>query len=624
MGDSIAVILFTAAGFLAMVISLAVNHKYAARITGFTTLTAALGGFFVYGYGFSQQTDFLPLAVIRAVLGSLGMFLGRNDFSAVNGTPLFTPYASQFLFWLIHFLAMYSTASAALTTIGAGALRRLRLWMACKGDLTLIYGVNGDSVSFGKGLMESGRHTLVFIDDMPAANLANSISSMGCVLCKDANASTPDTHFLRSLRMRPGKRHLMTYALHKDAAQNLQFATALLAALKQAGIRPEQTTLALSGAEDSDGSQLQAFQNSYGFGSVTVFDDTTLAARLLIQEHPPCNTIRFDESGRATENFEALVIGFGQVAQAVLRHLVMHGQFEGSSFQLAVFAPNCRQVNGWLTSYSRALTQEYHISFHPHDARSPEMYQYLSARKDSLKYIVVCTGDVKLNREIADEIGRYLMQIRCEAAIHQCSYQGIRFPSKAGLPPKQKGLYTPDILCTDKMDRMAIGLNQRYCMGNGLTAQENWAGCDYFSRVSSRASADFIPALLCAAGKTAQEAMDGDWDLSPELLENLSRTEHLRWNAFHYVMGYDTMDASTYAARCEQYKSEKARTGKSSLRIGKDTVRRLHACLIPWEQLDALSEAENAVTGGNVDYKAMDRNNVLAVPEILRAGCDSK
>lgn len=47
-------------------------------------------------------------------------------------------------------------------------------------------------------------------------------------------------------------------------------------------------------------------------------------------------------------------------------------------------------------------------------------------------------------------------------------------------------------------------------------------------------------------------------------------------------------------------------------------MRRLHACIIPWDGLDALSERENAVTGGHVDYKAMDRDNVLALPALLR------
>ena len=53
-------------------------------------------------------------------------------------------------------------------------------------------------------------------------------------------------------------------------------------------------------------------------------------------------------------------------------------------------------------------------------------------------------------------------------------------------------------------------------------------------------------------------------------------------------------------------------------RIAKNTEGLTHACLVPWEALDALSERENAVTGGSVDYKALDTNNVLAIPDILR------
>ncbi len=624
MGESIAVILFTASGFLAIVVSLAVKHRFASRIATVTTAAAAIGGFLIYGYGFSQQTDFLLLAVMRAVMGVLGMFLGRNDFSAVSGTPLFQSYVSQFLFWLAHFLALYSTASAALTTIGAGALRRLRLWLACRKDITLLYGVNPDSVSFGKKLIAAGAPSPLYVDDSSASNLANAVAAMGSVLDSEPGAVTPDAHFLKKLRMRPGKKHLTLYALHKDAAQNLRYATALADALKQARIRPQQTSLSIFGAEDADGRHLQAYGEAYGYGSVVTFDDASLAARLLIQEHPPCDSVSFDETGRATEDFEALVIGFGRVAQAVLRHLVMHGQFEGSHFRLAVFAPDCQQVNGWFLSYNYAITKNYDISFHSHDARSAEMYRYLNSQKNSLKYVVVCTGDARLNQEITEEISRYLTRIRCGASVHQCSYQGIVSPSEAGLPPKQKGLYTPEVLCTHKMDRMAMTLNHLYCGDNGLTPEENWLHCDYFSRISSRASADFIPALLRAAGKTPDQALAGEWDLSPQLLENLSRTEHLRWCAFHYVMGYDAMDEETFSQRCRQYQAQKASEGHSSLRIGKDSSLRLHACLVPWERLDELSAAENAVTGGNVNYKAMDSNNVLAVPKLLEAGLHSR
>ena len=54
-------------------------------------------------------------------------------------------------------------------------------------------------------------------------------------------------------------------------------------------------------------------------------------------------------------------------------------------------------------------------------------------------------------------------------------------------------------------------------------------------------------------------------------------------------------------------------------RVCKNSEAMTHACLVPWEDLDALSARESEITGVRVDYKAMDRNNVLAVPDILRA-----
>ena len=92
----------------------------------------------------------------------------------------------------------------------------------------------------------------------------------------------------------------------------------------------------------------------------------------------------------------------------------------------------------------------------------------------------------------------------------------------------------------------------------------------------------------------------------------------MRWCAFHYVMGFRPMGDEEFDRRAAQYREEMQRAGTASLRIGKDMIRRRHACLIDWDALDALSDKENAVTGGKVDYKQMDRSNVLALPKILR------
>ena len=79
------------------------------------------------------------------------------------------------------------------------------------------------------------------------------------------------------------------------------------------------------------------------------------------------------------------------------------------------------------------------------------------------------------------------------------------------------------------------------------------------------------------------------------------------------------MSQEEFHHRAEVYRREAADTGVGRIRISKDLNQRIHACLVPWDQLDALSARENAITGKNTDYKEMDRNNVRAIPNVLRA-----
>ena len=147
--------------------------------------------------------------------------------------------------------------------------------------------------------------------------------------------------------------------------------------------------------------------------------------------------------------------------------------------------------------------------------------------------------------------------------------------------------------------------------------EELWRTCTPFSRESCRAAADFIPAYCKMAGISPEDAAAGHWDLSAELLENMARTEHLRWNAFHRSMGWRVMSDEEFDRRAALYLAQKS--GRPTIRIAKNDAEKHHACLVSWEELAVLSDKENAVTGGTVDYQQYDRNNILAVPSLLSA-----
>lgn len=619
--DILFVILSSVVCFLALIIVMAAKPKFTAMVTRIIFIIVAVTGLLFYGYGFMVTTGNFALSVIRSLLAVCGMYMGRMDWGSISAAPLMQNDWMPVLFWLVHLLALYSTASAAVVTVGAEALRKLRLWLARRGDLNLIYGVSNNTVALGKHLLREKKCAVVFVDSKPDAAKAASIARDGCVLRSDDNAMQADMRFLKAIGATAKGRRITLYAMEDSSSDNLQYAKYLLETMRSCQIQPEQTELVIRARESEAVAALQVLGDSYGYGAVTAVQESGLTARTLIQQYPPCDHISFDENGRATEDFEVLLVGFGHVGQTVLRQLVMNGQFEGSTFRAAVFAPDCNAVKGYFSRTYAQVLKNYDIRFYSFDARSEQLYDYLQERGRSIKYLAVCTGSEKMNNEIAEDLTGYLQGIGVDLPAYLCSHQGVKKFSPGDGTTKHHDLYRPEVMSMEHMDALAMLVNSQYQHDDGRTPLQHWLQCDYFSRMSCRATADFLPAMLKMVGKTKAQVLNSGWKLTPAQTENLSRTEHLRWCAFHFCMGFAPMSREEFDERADTYRRQLAE-GVKPLRIGKNMQNRTHACLVSWEELDALSEKENKITGKSVDYKAMDTENVLMIPRLL--GSDEK
>ena len=615
----IAVILCTTVLFLAIILALAAKPKFVSKMTGFFIVAAAVSGLFIYSYGYAYSSESVLLAIVRSLLAVCGMFVAKMDFSVVSGTPLFQSVWAQLFFWVVHLFALYATASAAITTVGAEALTKLRLWLARWGELNLIYGVTDDSIAFGKALLAEKKCSVVYVDRAVSSATVNSLTKNGCAVRMDAQALNATPQFLKSIGLRPGSRKVTLYAIGRDESENLPYARALLKSMEERGIRPEQTSLVIPAKEEFTVGQLQVLGERYGYGYVTCYRGASLAARLLMREYPPCESISFDHEGKATDNFEALLVGFGQMGQEILKHLVMNSQFVGSKFRADVFAPDCPDTGGYFAHSYPALIENYDIHFHSSNAHSQQMYDFLSERGKSLNYVVICTGSDKMNREIAENFSVVLHRMGRRLPMYLCSYQGISAYTEDGVFTIPYALCQPQTMSTAKLDRMAMVLNHHYQPDDGKTPMEHWMSCDYFSRMSCRASTDFVPAFLRASGKSKEEALAGQWEFSDALLTNLGKMEHLRWNAFHFCMGFTPMTEEEFRERAAVYQEQK-KSGKPSIRITKNMDGLTHACLIDWDSLVELAVREYEVTGKLVDYQLMDIKNVQAIPELLKMG----
>ena len=609
----IEMILIVAACFVAAVLNLAIDSRFRRRLTRFALVTAGIIGSVFYGYGYGWILGLSIPSVIRALMALCRMFGGINDLASIQAAPIFQLPAALSVFWLGHFLAFYVMASATITALGERLLRQLRVRMLRRGPLLVIYGINARSVGYGRRMAREKHRSVVFIDQEYNASFENSIKSFGAIIDSGTDALAGNLRFLQKMNMKPGSRRLELAALHTDSLKNLNYARALLDSMTARGITPEQTSLLAAGL-GHEAAALQALGEA-GYGSVFAFDDYELQARLMFRAHPPCDQIAFDSLGRATEDFHAVILGFGHMGRAVLNHLILSGQFEGSHFQADIF--DSAAQNGFL--HNHPLTKHYDIVFHSMNSTTDAFYSFLEEQGQQLSMIILCTGSREKNHEIAEDLAAWFPLSQPMPLVLQATRDGW-FRMNADRS-EAEGTRLEDTLDVDALDAMAMQLNQVYCQerGDTHTAPENWRKCDYFSRQSSRACADFYPAVLRATGKTAEEVLAGAWPPQEDMLENLARTEHLRWCAFHYVAGFSPMPESVWQDRAEQYRKNAA----SGFRISRDGQNRLQACLIPWEELDTLSQRENAVTGGSVDYKQMDRNNVLMLSRILAAQRDA-
>ena len=611
-----ALILSTAL-LLALILVMTLKPAFYNRLNAIFLIVAVMGGILFYGTGFMEKTGELAETVVRTTIAVLRMFLGVNELAAIDGTILVSTRMGRFVFWLLHLIAFASIASAVFSTLGSEALRHLRYLLSLRGDLTLLYGINENSLALGKECLTTEKTAVVFIDENAPKELVNEVNAAGMAVLSGLAAASCSARTMRRLHLR--KRKLSVYALHEDEDRNLFFALRLRDALKKKNIPPERTRISLPGAEDIIASMLQVSKEQYGFGYVNVFDACDLTARALIRTCPPWESVHFGDDGHAQEDYTCVIVGFGSHGQAVLKQLVMNGQFAGAKFHAAIFSNHFKREAGYLLADSPELLKEYDIQYFEADARGRDFYHYIEGHLRTLKLIAICTGETDVNREISDNLMLFLKRRDAEnICVVQCGDSAVRYQEQVGSPIRVVSIYTREYLSAEQADYNAMLLNATYDQSERST-WEKWVECDSFSKMSSRASADFIPAFLRIAGMSREEVLEGNWHPSNEFLQVLGETEHLRWNAFHFAMGYRPMSREEFESNAETWKQCEAEGKPCGIKIAKNSQARTHACLIPWDELDELSKKENRITGRNVNYKQIDIDNVLTLPKILQA-----
>ncbi len=634
----VAIVILTAIALFMLIVALTMLNRNNKGLTVAILIIISVGGLFFYGMGYTscavaQIQEGAPAgagllmlnAAFDTIISTVKMFSGFRDESVIAGFP---PVA-VLIFRLIHFLALAVTARAILTVFGSGMMARLKELLNRKGELAVIFGVNESSLRFGEELHKDGRYSVVFVGGSTGEGFASRVlERTGGILYSESWALDPDDEFFKRTGIsKKGHRTIVVYTLHEDENKNVAFASKFGIMLNKLEIPKERVSLTLlANMELNYGSFFQAKPGNelYGYGSVMVTERSYLIARALTDHYPPCDFVKFDTAKAvAKSDFHAVIAGFGKLGQFVLRQLVINGQFEGSNMKIYVFDPDLERKRGNIGFLSAPMLENYDIEFFD-DAVGSESFVEKIEKDRSISYFAVCMGDPIKNSACASIIQTVVHRINTEAAVLQCTLEGISYNRYKKGSVDEWPVFTRDSLDIILADKAAMALNYIYCRSNkdedpGKAAVDHWVNAGYLDKMSSRASAEFTGAYLRMSGKSEEEILASEnFDINGEQLENMAKTEHLRWCAFHYSFGYTPMPPEVFEENGKQYKREIKKKGTSSVIIQKDYTKRYHACLIPWDELDELSEKYTAYTGKKKNYKQDDRNNVLQLPELLK------
>ncbi len=622
------------------------GRKALAKMSGVMFAIAMLCGFTLYTIGYLPEHAAPGEALqsmLRGIFSTGRMFLVNDDYSYILGREdkqwLVENMWFQLIFWLSHVLALFVSVSAILSLFGRQLLSTLRLRIGFYQSTYIICCSENDSRALalcqnimthdGTCSRPDRKRLIVFICESVSEETREVVELLGGVALTYHRSEQFDKILAKAgfaySQLRIGS--LKMFIMPEKETMAYELSKSALAYAQSIKIPASRLSLYVVSETEWMSDKLKQATNAGPKYELFIFSQAELAARKLVAMMPPCQAANI-VNGKASDDFTVMILGFGQLGKQVLRRFVMNGQFIGGKMQTIIVDKDLDHCFGQFHARYPGVTANYAIDRKCMDVRSEVFYDHLNEWKDRISYIVVALGDDVLNLEIANDLSQYFARHDTSSSRHiavgVCDQSLVSGADngKMSFFSDDRDIFSESVLIREETDRMAKAVSSVY---NKCTAPEEanrlWYQSSYLSRESNRAVADFLPTMLSLIGYEMQNSPSPEnFLLTPAQTELLAMTEHLRWNAFHHTMGFTTMSIKEMHQRIQNLKE----SGQSIDLCRIDTEKKQHICLVPWDELDALSSSynnalrENGVNS-NRDFKQNDIDNVQNIPLFTKA-----
>ncbi len=486
-------------------------------------------------------------------------------------------YRPRYHYFAYHFTVVFFVAAVLFSIFGRGLVNRLRKRMCPNRHLNIFWDVSDSGKMLARHLLErTWEKQPVFMlppelqykdDDFKL--VTHNLDAM------DAIWQTADIRTSAKSNLR-GDRH---YFLGPSGHDNVRRANNLIEQLQKFGYGNRKIMVYVAIENDTDERVFAQWADSVkgecsdesaeGYITPVLIRQADLIARKFIVDHPmlACPGVTVDDgTAQVQGEFRVLLLGLGAVGKAVLKEMVGNGQFVGASgFSVDVIEADETTRQAYQSLHAEAM-RTYHIGFlEGVEAEGAGFGDFIAANFRKYNRIVVCLSGDEMNIRVADRIA-----MSADAAgIGPAA--GVVF-ARVSDPSRYEWLKpNPLVTCfgnldevclemvchSDPLEQMAKVLNGEWAKDKSADGLDKaWRDAPYANQCSSRSSALGELSLVRLLGFRAVPAgTDGERaevrtgatreEFAARLdahVDLLARNEHLRWNAYHLMLGYASWD----------------------------------------------------------------------------------
>lgn len=552
-------------------------------------------------------------SLFSAIFSSGRIMLMEIDLKETGQLAEYKSY--QAICMTVIFAAMLLLSTTLLSNIGGGVIGRLRLlflrFFGTRQNLYLIYGLSRETVYLAGDIRRNDRKATILLlqsrsgskaSDTMQTELENDafqhgVSKLSIVLEK------PLSFLPRIVKKCRKQTYLLllhpTYWKNTSMLQNLCVPNEPrdLSRLHIYVMNEQQKSEDVSGQE-----YLQSWDIHWvSREELTARQALMLPSFLHIFPAADCH------DGRIERELRLAVIGGTDISEVLCRYLSSCVQTAGMNVSIHWFASELPRKAAYFQISCPELSKAAALVLRNEEPGTMDFYKYFS-QKENLPDCIFFADECKQeNSRLAfrlQEIFRKQYQKQVPLFVHMDNVlEDQDALSASGIYSFgcMEQIFSYEVMIGEKLDALAKGIHLYYKQFYHEIGEKEafWKSASLYEKRSSRALALHISWKLQCAGISpfdgdAAESFQNALAKNPALLENLSVGEHLRWNASLFSDGWRTASF------------EDLPSGHS-----KDSIRKLHVCLIPWEDLPRLKEIYG------VDYQYLDRHLVESLPQIL-------